>query len=150
MSVDQAYNYCNIDAQTCTAGLLSPEQLAGLSPEGYRTVINLLPEDNEYAVAGERDLVTGQGIAYLYVPVDFANPTAADYTDFEQAMAAREGRTMIHCAANFRVSAFYAIYAHRHLDWSPARAWEHIESIWQPAEYPPWETFITQFVPRPG
>jgi hypothetical protein len=45
---------------------------------------------------------------------------------------------MVHCAANYRVSAFYAIYARRNLGWSDKDANVHITSIWNPAEHDPW------------
>lgn len=143
MGVSQAYNFLAVDERVATAGVLSPEQLSALEAEGYQAVINLLPEDNEYAVAGERELVQQQGLEYHYIPVDFAAPTASDYQQFEKAMAALAGRKLlIHCAANYRVSAFYAIYAHRQLGWPADQARVFIQTRWNPADYPHWPAFI--------
>jgi uncharacterized protein (TIGR01244 family) len=151
MSIEQAYNFKRIDERVATAGLLDKQQLAELSDEGYETVINLLPEDSEYAVADEAGIVTRQGLDYIYIPVDFGNPCEADFTEFEQAMEThRDQKLLIHCAANFRVSAFYGIYARQRLGWSSAEARAHIASIWSPAEHPPWAQFISGYLGSEG
>jgi len=52
-------------------------------------------------------------------------------------------RSLSHCAANFRVTAFYGLYAMKHLGWSEAQADEFRASIWRGSEYLVWEQFIT-------
>jgi protein tyrosine phosphatase (PTP) superfamily phosphohydrolase (DUF442 family) len=147
MSIDQAYNYRAIDIGFSTAGVLTVEQLQALHTEGYQALINLLPDSSEHAVAGERAIVEAQGIDYRHIPVDFAAPIAADYRAFAAAMNSLMGKKILaHCAANYRVSAFYAIYAHQHLGWSVARALEFVDSIWQPAEYPQWQSFLRNYL----
>jgi hypothetical protein len=44
--------------------------------------------------------------------------------------------------ANFRVTAFYALYAQKHLGWSEAQADQFRMSVWQGTDYPIWEKFI--------
>lgn len=143
MSVEQAFNFRKVSDFISTAGVLSAAQLGALAREGYTAVINLLPESSEYAVAGERDLVLGQGLSYRHIPVDFSAPRESDYRAFESAMHELQGsRLMIHCAANYRVSAFYAIYARHHLGWSAGQSEAFIAAIWNPGEHPPWDAFI--------
>ncbi len=145
MSIAQAFNFKAINDLVATAGLLSEEQLAELRASGYETVINLLPHDSEYAVPSEQSIVTGQGLDYVSIPVDFSDPKALDYALFVDALnACNEKRVLIHCAANYRVSAFYALYAHEHLGWSAEQAMAHIASIWEPEDYPPWGQFIAE------
>ncbi|HEY3700612.1 MAG TPA: protein tyrosine phosphatase family protein [Spongiibacteraceae bacterium] len=147
MSVKQAYNYKEIDARISTAGMVSAEQLACLRAEGYEAVINLLPEESQYALKGERAIVENQGASYCQIPVDFNAPTRENYDAFCAAMASTEGKkTLVHCAANYRVTAFFAIYAHEKLGWSRPQALALIASIWQPAEHPQWQTFITDLL----
>ena len=87
----------------------------------------------------------GQGIEYQYLPVDFANPTLADYRQFCQLMQrAGERKLLIHCAANYRVSAFYSRYAIESGLWSQAQADEFMRSVWQPEEYPPWPRWLQE------
>ncbi|MCB1687701.1 MAG: protein tyrosine phosphatase family protein [Halioglobus sp.] len=151
MSVDEAYNYKKVSDTTCTAGRLSEQQLGILKQEGYEAVINLLPDDSQYALPGERELIEQQGLDYQYIPVDFGAPQERDYSEFERALQALGDRkAMIHCAANYRVSAFYAIYAHRNLGWSSQKSGEHIASLWNPAEHPPWDTFIARMLQVSG
>lgn len=151
MSVDQAYNFRTIDEAVSTSGLLSEEQLSELRTSGYEAVINLLPHDSQYAIKNEEDIVVSQGVDYLYIPIDFAAPTEQDYSEFVKAMKSCQGKkVLIHCAANYRVSAFYSMYAYEHLGWPAIRAKEHIESIWCPEDNPPWDQFISRVIPSNG
>jgi len=148
MSVDEAYNFKAIDESVSTSGLLSEAQLGELRACGYDWVINLLPDDSQFAIENEEAIIAQQGIDYTYIPVDFAAPAEDDYAKFVAALESRSGgKLLIHCAANFRVSAFYAIYAHQHLGWPASRARAHIASIWDPGEHPPWEAFIARYLP---
>ena len=88
MGVEQAYNYRRVSDTVATAGRVEPEQLAQLGAAGVEVVLNLMPDSSQYAVPGEADIVAGQGIEYLYLPVDFAAPTVADYERFLELMEA--------------------------------------------------------------
>jgi len=56
--------------------------------------------------------------------------------------SAGEGKTLVHCAANFRATAFYSLYAMKHFHWSRTRAEEFRASIWRGSDFPVWEDFI--------
>jgi uncharacterized protein (TIGR01244 family) len=145
MGVDKAYNYRLVDEKLATAGRLEPEQLAQLGQEGFEVVINLLPESSQYAVAGEQQSVEDQGIEYLYLPVDFAAPTREDYAQFRQLMQrAGDRKLLVHCAANYRASAFYSRYAIHTGRWSEAEADRFMLSVWQPDEHPPWPRWLEE------
>lgn len=151
MSVDRAYNFRAIDETVSTSGLPSEEQLSELRTSGYEVVINLLPHDSQFAIKNEEDIVIGQGVDYLYIPVDFAAPAERDYSEFVKAMKSCQGKkVLIHCAANYRVSAFYSMYAYEYLGWPASQAREHIDSIWRPEENPPWDQFISRYIPSNG
>ena len=80
-----------------------------------------------------------------HIPVEWEHPTEGDFEAFETAVQQHTpGKTLIHCAANFRVTAFYSLYATKHLGWSQARADEFRASIWEGSDYPVWERFIEQ------
>lgn len=147
MAVSDAYNFRRIDDRLSTSGLLNEEQLGQLGGEGYQIVIDLLPHDNEWAIPGEQGIVEAQGIDYRYIPVDFEAPDRQDYARFEETMEAT-GATMthVHCAANFRVSAFYAIYGARQLGWTEQQARTFIAETWDPAEHPPWDAFVAEML----
>ena len=143
MGLEATMNYRRIDDRVTTSGSVPLEVLGGLAAAGYEAVINLMPDDSDWAVPGEADSVAGQGLAYVYLPVDFTAPSAADLDAFVAAMDDNEGKVVhVHCAANYRVSAFYALYAQRKGIWTAEQASAHIEDVWGTDDYPVWRAFI--------
>jgi protein tyrosine phosphatase (PTP) superfamily phosphohydrolase (DUF442 family) len=145
-AVTQAiYNYRKVDEQLVTAGQPREEQLRAASAEGFKHVINLAPTSSRNALPDEAGLVRSLGMGYHYIPVDWEKPTAADFDAFERAMSAvGDDKAIVHCAANFRASAFYSLYAMKHLGWSAERAQEFRASIWKGSDYPVWDAFIEE------
>ena len=145
MAIEDSYNFRRIDERITTSGLVSAAQLGDLGSEGYDAVVNLLPDSHEHAVTDEARIVRDQGLDYVYIPVDFDAPTHADLEAFAQAMTARHGQKVhVHCAANYRVSAFYSLYALRNGSCSEAEANALVRDVWNPAEHPAWTAFITE------
>ena len=143
MSTEAIYNYRKVDEQLITGGQPTEEDLQSAADEGFRTVINLAPINPRYSLDDEEGLVRSLGMLYQHIPVEWDNPTASDFAAFERVMQKLpEGKTLIHCAANFRVTAFYSLYALKHMGWSAAQADEFRASIWQGSDYPVWEAFI--------
>ena len=143
MSIEDSYNFRRINDRLTTSGVVSVEQLSDLHREGYDAVINLMP-DSENQIADEGRLVREQGLDYVYIPVDFQSPTRSDLEAFVEAMDARaSGKVHVHCAANYRVSAFYSLYALRRGLCTQDEANELVHSVWNPAEFPAWMTLIT-------
>jgi uncharacterized protein (TIGR01244 family) len=139
MGVEDSYNFRRVSERVTTSGAVSPDDLGTLAAEGYDLVVNLLPTDGTAAVADEDRIVRGQGVGYVHIPVDFAAPTRADYDAFAAAMDEHAGETVhVHCAANYRVSAFYRVYAVRKGWWTPAEADAYLHDLWDPSEYPVW------------
>jgi protein tyrosine phosphatase (PTP) superfamily phosphohydrolase (DUF442 family) len=80
---------------------------------------------------------------YHHIPVVWSNPQESDFEAFVRLMdQPARGKTLVHCAANFRVTAFYSLYAMKKLGWSEAQADAFRDSIWQGSRYPIWEAFI--------
>ena len=145
MSTETIYNYRKVNGQLITGGQPKEEQIRSAAAEGFRTVINLATINPRYSLADEEGLVRSLGMTYYHIPVDWENPLASDLKAFEKLMQALpEGKTLLHCAANFRVTAFYALYALKHLGWSEAQADEFRASIWQGSHYPVWEAFYSR------
>jgi len=151
MSIEGAVNYRKISERVATSGSVSEDRLRRLGAEGFDAVVNLLPDSSEVAVAGEREIVEGLGLEYHYIPVDFGNPTKADFSLFRRVMEnAGDKKILIHCAANYRVSAFYSLYAMQDRDWSWEDARAHIASIWDTSDYPVWKRFIDKVKSQSG
>ena len=147
MSIKKAYNFKEANELASCSGTLKYISLQSLADEGYAAVINLLPDDAEYAVKDEKKKIENLGIHYKYIPVDWNNPKQSDFETFEVALNGFNGKKVhIHCAANYRVSAFYAIYAFKNQGWSETVLREFIGSIWQLAEYPVWNKFVSDYI----
>lgn len=138
----KVYNHVQVDERISTSGVINGEVIEQMAGEGYGALINLLPDSNPHALAHEAELAQKHALAYHHIPVDFAAPTSADYDAFEATLNSfgADQRVYVHCAANWRVSAFIAIYGTRHLGWTPARAAEHIAEVWEPNEV--WRAFL--------
>ncbi|MEO7909992.1 MAG: protein tyrosine phosphatase family protein [Roseiflexaceae bacterium] len=145
MAIEEIYQYRKVDDQLSTGGQPTEQHLRAVAEQGFRTVINLAPSSPRYSLEDEAGLVRSLGMGYHHIPVEWDNPTASDFSAFEALMQALpSGKTFIHCAANFRVSAFYSLYAQKHLGWSAAQADVFRASIWQGSDHPIWDAFIGQ------
>jgi uncharacterized protein (TIGR01244 family) len=143
MSTQDIYNYLKVNDRLITAGQPTAEQLKAAADEGFTAIINLVPGENQSALANEGSIVQALGLKYHHIPVDWAAPHDSDFAAFEQAMqSSADDKTLIHCAANFRVTAFYSLYALKHLGWTQAQAAEFRNTIWHGSDYPVWESFI--------
>src|SRR5579859_6067710 len=103
----EIYQFRRIDEQIGTAGQPTEEQFPAIRSAGYEAVINLALPTSDNAVPNEGALVTGLGMAYVHLPVNFQSPQARDFQTFCGVMDSLQGRPVfVHCAANMRVSAF--------------------------------------------
>jgi protein tyrosine phosphatase (PTP) superfamily phosphohydrolase (DUF442 family) len=144
MSTQEIYHYLKVNDQLITAGQPTADQLRSVAGEGFTAVINLATSSPRHSPEDEAGLVHSLGMTYFHIPVEWESPKESDFAAFEQVMEQLSpGKTLIHCAANFRVTAFYGLYAMKHLGWSEAQADEFRASVWQDSEYPIWEQFIT-------
>lgn len=143
MSLDEIRNYVVLTTQLGTAGQPSAEQMHAVADAGYAVVINLDVPNSRYAIDDEPGVVTSLGMAYHNIPVDFLNPTVSDLHRFVDTLDANiHKKVFVHCAANYRVSTFTALYGQLRWGWSAADADAHIQRLWTPN--PVWATFIEQ------
>jgi protein tyrosine phosphatase (PTP) superfamily phosphohydrolase (DUF442 family) len=138
----KVYNHVQVDERISTSGVISGETIEQMAREGYGALINLLPDTHQHALSREAELAGQHALAYHHIPVDFAAPTSASYSAFEQALdgVAQNQRVYVHCAANMRVSAFLAIYGTKRFGWTSERAEQLIAEVWQPNDI--WRKFL--------
>jgi protein tyrosine phosphatase (PTP) superfamily phosphohydrolase (DUF442 family) len=106
-------------------------------------VINLATYNPPHSLEDEAGLVSRLGMAYYHIPVEWERPQESDFAAFETAYnQLADKKTLIHCAANFRVTAFYSLYALKHLGWTQDQAAQFRARIWQESDYPVWNEFI--------
>ena len=143
MSTNDIYNYRSVNDRISTGGQPTREQLRSAADEGFTTVVNLATGDAGFSLDDEAGLARTLGMAYHHIPVAWENPQESDFAAFEAVLQASPAdKMLIHCAANFRVTAFYSLYALKHLGWAEAQADEFRASIWGGSDYPIWEKFI--------
>lgn len=150
MNIEQTYNFKRVSERVDTTGALDEAVLRQLGDCGYKVVINLLPDSSDYAVATEASILREQGIVYEYIPVDFSAPSRDDYEQFSQLLSTHSHQKVLaHCAANYRASAFYALYAYQHLGWTRDQVYDLINTLWtlSPLDRnPAWGTFIAEIL----
>ncbi|HEY7372354.1 MAG TPA: protein tyrosine phosphatase family protein [Polyangia bacterium] len=139
MSLDDIKNFLAIDAheggddRIGTAGQPTEAELAEVAGAGYQAVVNLGLLNPEYCLPDEAGLAASLGLKYSHLPVSFDAPTLADFEAFVAQMDAwANERVFVHCAANFRVSSFMAVYGELRLGWSRERADRHARTFWEP------------------
>lgn len=126
-------NFRRIDDRIATGGQPTEAQLSDLAAAGFQSVINLALTTSTDALADEPASVRALGLDHMHIPVDFGAPTAEDYERFAAAMREwRERDVFVHCAANYRVSIFFAIHRVTVLGWRREDALAAVRDVWEP------------------
>jgi protein tyrosine phosphatase (PTP) superfamily phosphohydrolase (DUF442 family) len=141
MPLEDIYHWWQLDRRVTTSGQPSEGELAALAAAGVRHVINLAPHSHARALPDEAASVAHLGMRYTNIPVDFQDPTEADFAAFCTAMQGAE-RVHVHCAANYRVAAFLCRYRRDVLGVDAGRARAAMEAVWQPDAV--WERFLAR------
>jgi len=139
--LSEIYSYRTVGDKLGTAGQPTATQFQMVKESGFEAVINLALPTSDNAIANEGSVVTGLGMAYVHIPVDFKAPTPQDFRAFSRVMEAFSDRPVfVHCAANMRVSAFVFLYRVLHQGVAIPEAERDLHAIWQPNEV--WSRFI--------
>lgn len=135
------YNYIEYSDRFASSGQPSTEQLQAQKAAGVERVIYIAFSDQEHSLANEDRIAKDLGLNYLQLPVDWKSPQKRDYYLFAQAMKLEpERKTLLHCQANFRASAFALLYRvlENRIPLQQAKA--DMNSIWVPNSI--WTQFI--------
>jgi RimJ/RimL family protein N-acetyltransferase/protein tyrosine phosphatase (PTP) superfamily phosphohydrolase (DUF442 family) len=126
-----------------TSGQLSQADIQRLPEFGIEAVINLALPTAANALPGEAEAVTGQGMTFVQIPVPWEKPEPRHLQQFFGVMDTFAGRQVwVHCARNFRVSAFVYLYRRVRLGEGHDAALNPMRTVWQPN--PIWQAFIEQ------
>jgi len=141
--MEEILNYIKINELISTSGQPSAEQFKQIAQNDFEVVINLALHDASNAIENEDKIVTDLKMAYFHIPVDFDNPKPSDVKLFLNTLQALgANKVWVHCALNYRVSAFMYIY-HKYVlktpfddidislfqEWSPDTKWQEIIKI---------------------
>lgn len=134
-------NYIEYSPILSSAGQPSKEQLTLLPGAGFERVVYIAFVNGRDAIADEGSIVKELGLDYIHIPVVWDAPTKSDFYAFAGAMQREpERKTLLHCAANFRASAFSLLYRVLHEGVSVAAAKADMYSIWTPNQV--WKDLI--------
>jgi protein tyrosine phosphatase (PTP) superfamily phosphohydrolase (DUF442 family) len=135
------YNFLSVSDRLSCSGQPRETQLSAIAVDGYRVVINLGLADGKYALNDEEASVKQLGMTYHHIPVLFDNPQLTDLSAFIGLMNRHKGeKTLVHCAANYRASAFTGLYLLYLNEFDEDGALSFIEEVWQPDAV--WQQFI--------
>lgn len=145
LPLQSIHNFHSVNSNLLTSGQVMPAHVAALAEAGVEMVINLAPASAERN-SEEGFVLTQQGISYVQIPVAWDNPTAADFQLFSAVMSARQNRkTLVHCFANYRASAFTYLHRVIHEGVPEAQARKDLEKVWDEeafTEAKVWRAFI--------
>jgi protein tyrosine phosphatase (PTP) superfamily phosphohydrolase (DUF442 family) len=146
--LSEIYEFRLVDDWLASSGQPTEAQFVKIRDAGFEVIVNLALPTSDNAIQSEGSIVTGLGMTYIHIPVDFTTPRTDDFEAFCGVMDAFPGKKVfVHCAANKRVSAF--LYLRRVLKQraDPAAARLDLESVWQPD--PVWTRFMADQLKRP-
>jgi hypothetical protein len=108
-------------------------------------VINLGLAGTKYALPDEAGLVKRLDMTYHHVPVQFEEPKRSQLLEFSSLMNRHENeKILVHCAANYRASAFTGLYLFSKSEFDENALYAFIGSVWQPDAI--WQQFIAEGV----
>lgn len=134
-------NWLRLSDLITTSGQPSEDQLAAIADLGVKHVVNLALHTHALALANEGATVAELGMRYVHIPVDFTNPTEADFSRFCMTLAdVGDDPAHVHCILNARVSAFFFRYRRTLLGWAEVDARPALNFVWRPGGV--WASFI--------
>lgn len=139
------YKFERVSDLLACAGQPTEEQLKQLAEDSYQVIVNLGLLETKYALSNEAALVEKLGMDYLHIPVIFESPQLSELADFIVYMDHHtDKKVMVHCAANYRASAFMGLYLFSKAELTEEEMQNFIEDVWQPNTV--WQAFIKEGV----
>jgi len=134
-------NYRQYSEFFSSSGQPTALQLEEVEQQGFERVIYLAFTDNDTAIDDEDRVVKQLGMDYVHIPVDWENPTLADFKTFADVMGHENTvKTLLHCQVNFRASSFSFLYRVAVQGVPLLDAKNDLDGVWAPNET--WFRFI--------
>lgn len=145
MALADVLNFLRLDDALCCGGQPTHEQFADAAREGIQLVINLALITSDNALPDEPGLVRSLGMEHIHIPVIWDSPQPTNLEQFIDAMDANLGKKiLVHCAMNYRATAFTALWRVLRQGWGVDEAFALQREIWNLDEYPVWKAFVEQ------
>jgi protein tyrosine phosphatase (PTP) superfamily phosphohydrolase (DUF442 family) len=128
-------NYLEYSDNFASAGQPTEAELELIRNAGFERIVYLAFSTDTRAIPAEDRLVRDLGMDYVQIPVMWESPTVSDFASFAAVMQrAPDKKTLLHCQANFRASAFGFLYRVIHENVPVAEAKAEMNTIWEPNE----------------
>lgn len=142
-------NYREYSSLFASAGQPGREQFELIKAEGFERVIYIAFTNSKGAISDEDQIVRDLGMDYAQVPVIWDAPTTADFQAFAAVMeSSPDKKTLLHCQANYRATAFAFLYRVLYQDVPILEAKADMNSIWTPDGA--WKELIFQLLEENG
>ena len=139
--LEDILNYVQLSDNIATSGQPKANQFKLIAKYGYGSIINLAMEDAHNAVPNQSKLLDSLGISYYHIPVPFDSPTTQHFRQFAKTLSTQEDQKIwIHCAMNYRVSAFMYLYLRQVKGLSDKEAKSPMFNRWKPDKI--WSKFM--------
>jgi protein tyrosine phosphatase (PTP) superfamily phosphohydrolase (DUF442 family) len=144
-----APNVVVVSDRLVTSGQPSAAALAQLRDAGFNAVVYLAPSDVHGAVRAEPEILAGQGIEFVHIPIPFGSPDANHVAALSQALQRlKDKKVLVHCEVNMRASSLVFLHRAIALREDPAQAYAAVTAVWSPRG--PWRTLIEQQLRQAG
>ena len=126
-----ATNVTRVDATIACGGATTVEAFPALKKQGFASIINLRRDVEPGAdIPGAKAAATANGLTYIHIPVDSANPSPEAADAFLKAVTNPANQpAYIHCASANRVGAMWFIKRVVIDGWDADRAMKEAEAI---------------------
>ena len=132
-----AMNFHAINDRLSTGGHFTENGLETVAGQGVTVVIDLRPAPPE----GQKQRLAERGIKWINIPVEWQQPTVADFEEFTAAMQDSAGKKVfVQCQANYRASTMTYLYRVKVEGVAEPEARKDLEAAWQPNDT--WGAFI--------
>ena len=147
-TLEDVLNYIEYSPDFASAGQPTEAQFRAVRDAGYERVVYIAFTNNDNALPNADQIVSGLGMDYLHIPVEWDNPQPRDFYAFADAMQRTQMKTLLHCQVNARATAFSFLYRVIHQEVPLAEAKQDMNLVWQPNET--WRDFIFTVLEQEG
>ena len=151
--INDIQNYFPLPLSIGTSGQPTTQQFKDIQAAGFDVVVNLAMPDSDNALANEGALVSENGMTYVHIPVPWDAPDAnhlAQFFGVMDAMLAQDKKVWVHCAANYRASAFTYKYLTMNQGLSEPESTTPLLTKWLPHMDEAWQEIMQMTPPNIG
>ncbi len=142
MSIEKIMNVMQVTDRIASSGQPEANQFSSIAAANYRVVINLAMPDSDNAIPNEGNIVADYKMTYIHIPVPFESPNTEHLSLFIKIMSLfYNEKIWVHCAVNYRVSAFLYQYFRLSQGYSDAQAKKAMHPSWHPNKT--WQQFMS-------